>query len=106
MPPGPDLRTKWEQRQAVFQFENPLGGLVAEQFHSDNSAGPTAQRPEQCQGSFRNTPAGLGRSPLVEAERAKGTDVNCYKPDDAKSIECIQTCQRLSWARSVGAKNS
>ena len=106
MPPGPDLRSKWEQRQSVFQFESPLGGFVAEQVHSDNSAGPTAQRPEQCQGCFRNTPAGLSRSPLVEGERSKGTGVHDDKPNDEKSIECIQVCQRLSWARGVGAKNS
>jgi hypothetical protein len=63
---------------------------VAEQFHSDNSSRPTAERTEQCQGRFRYAPARLSRSPFVETERSKGTNVYGDKPDDAKSIECIQ----------------
>ena len=106
MPPGPDLRGKREQRQTVLQFESPFGGFVAEQFHSENSSRPTAKRTQQRQGRFRYTPACSSSSPLVKTERGKGTDVDCDKPDDAKSIECIQAGQHLPWRGSVGAKNS
>ena len=106
MPPGPDLRGKREQRQTVLQFESPFGGFVAEQFHSENSSRPTAKRTQQCQGRFRYAAARSSRSPLVETERSEGTDVHGDKPDDAKSIECIQACQVLSRSVRVGAKNS
>jgi hypothetical protein len=106
MPPRPDLRGKREQRQTVLQFEGPFGGFVAEEFHSENSSRPTAKRTQQRQGRFRYTPARPRSSPLVKTERGKSTDVDGDKPDDAKSIECIQAAQGLPWERSVGAKNS
>jgi len=96
MPPGPDLRGKREQRQTVFQFESPFRCFVPEQFHSDNSAWPTAERTQQRQGHFRYAPTRSSRSPFVEAERREGTEVHCGKPDDAKSVECIQAGQGLS----------
>ncbi len=106
MPPGPELRGKWEQRQTVFEFESPFRGFVAEQFHPDNSSRPTTERGQQRQGHFRYAPIRSSRSPFVEPERRKGTEVHGGKPDDAKSIECVHARQRLSWARSVGAQNS
>ncbi len=106
MPPRPDPSGKREQGQTVLQFETPFGGFVAEQFHSDNSSRPTAKRTQQCQGRLRYAAARFRRSPLVDTERSEGTDVHGDKPDDAKSSKCIQACQVLSRAGSVGAKNS
>ena len=69
---------------------------MAKQFHPDNSSRPTTERTQQRQGRFRYTPARFSRSPLIETERSEGTDVQGDKPDDAKSIECIQARQGLS----------
>ncbi len=96
MPPCPDLRGKGEQRQTVLYFETPFRGLVTEQFHADKSSRPTTQGGEQRQGHFRYAPTRSSRSPFVEAERRKRTEVRGGKPDDAKSIECIQARLGLS----------
>src|SRR5579863_4544158 len=90
MPPGPDLRGKREQRQTILKFESPFRGFVAEQFHSENTSRPTAKCTQQRQGRFRYAPGTSSRSPLVETEGSEGTDVHRDKPDNAKSIECIQ----------------
>lgn len=81
MQPRPDDSRAGKQREGVFKFERPLGGLVAEDVHADESTGPAAQRTEQHEREFGDTSTGTTRAPLVVTERKERHHVERGEPD-------------------------
>lgn len=90
MPPGPDFDGEGQQREGVFDLEGPLRGLVAEEFHPEQSTRPAAERPEQRERGFGDAPPRSARAPFVEAEREERHEVETREPDGG---ECVQGAQ-------------
>ena len=65
---GPDFGGEGDEGEGVLELEGPFGGLVAEEAHAEQTAGPAAHGTEQAEKRFRYARAGAGGAPFVVAE--------------------------------------
>jgi hypothetical protein len=56
MQPGPDFGSKRNQPQAILEFERHLRGLMSENIHSEDTAGPSAECAKPDQRGFGQPP--------------------------------------------------
>lgn len=80
VPPSPDFGCEGNQCERVFEFKRPLGVLMPENLHAEESAGPAPDGAEQHQRPFRDALTGTARAPFIETERQEGHRINRGEP--------------------------
>lgn len=88
--PNPDFGGKREQREKILELEGPLGGLVPEHYHAQQSTGPAAERTQHHQGEFGDAPAETVRAPFIESKHEKGHRTEGGEPDGGNGIGDFQ----------------
>ena len=86
MQPEPHLGAERNQRECELELECPLGRLVAEQIHSQQSARPAAQRRERDEVELGHTPPTATRPPFIEAENQERDSAGRYKPGKYEGV--------------------
>jgi hypothetical protein len=99
MQKNPNSKSKRNQGEYIFELEGPLSGLVAENNHAQQAAGPTAYGAEQAEERFRHTRAGAGCPPFIEAEGQEGDDAPGGEPNEGGLVGDFQAGSLTRFSR-------